>query len=104
VAVDIPGGHAGELGRPADALAAFQQVIDRYGDDPAPALRERVAAALGNQGAMFGTLGRPAEALGAYQQVIDRYGEDPAPKMRRRVERATTSSSLIRGPQGDLTD
>ncbi|MDT5407885.1 MAG: hypothetical protein QOG14_105, partial [Mycobacterium sp.] len=38
MAVDIPGGPAGELGRPADALAAYQQVIDRYGDDPAPAL------------------------------------------------------------------
>ena len=46
VAVDIPGGPAGELGRPADALAAFQQVIDRYGEDPAPDLREQVAAAM----------------------------------------------------------
>jgi hypothetical protein len=45
VAVDIPGGPAGELGRPADALAAFQQVIDRYGEDPAPALRARVEKA-----------------------------------------------------------
>ena len=99
MAVDIPGGHAGELGRFAEALAAYQQVIDRYGEDPAPALRERVAAALGNQGAMFGNLGRFAEALAAFQQVIDRYGEDPTPKMRKRVERATTSSSDIRGRQ-----
>jgi tetratricopeptide (TPR) repeat protein len=97
VASDIPGGPAGELGRPADALAAFQQVIDRYGEDPAPALRERVAAALGNQGAMFSNLGRFAEALAAYQQVIDRYGEDPAPALREWVEKATTSSSDIRG-------
>ena len=104
MAVDIPGGHAGELGRPADALAAYQQVIDRYGDDPAPALRERVAAALYTQGVVFGNLGRFAEALAAYQQVIDRYGEDPTPKMRKRVERATTSSSDIRGRRGDLTD
>jgi len=33
------------LGRPADALAAYQQVITDYGDDPAPALREPVARA-----------------------------------------------------------
>jgi len=46
VAVDIPGGHAGELGRPADALAAYQQVIDRYGEDPAPALRAGVERAI----------------------------------------------------------
>jgi hypothetical protein len=45
VASDIPAGHAGELGRFADALAAFQQVIDRYGEDPAPALRARVERA-----------------------------------------------------------
>jgi tetratricopeptide (TPR) repeat protein len=97
VASDIPGGHAGELGRPADALAAFQAVIDRYGDDPAPALREQVAAALYSQGLRLAALGRPADALAAFQQVIDRYGEDPAPALRARVERATTSSSDIRG-------
>jgi hypothetical protein len=45
VAVDIPGGHAGELGRPADALAAHQQVVDRYGEDPAPTMRKRVEGA-----------------------------------------------------------
>jgi hypothetical protein len=33
------------MGRPAEELAAYQQVIDRYGDDPAPALREAVARA-----------------------------------------------------------
>jgi tetratricopeptide (TPR) repeat protein len=85
------------LGRPADALAAFQQVIDRYGEDPAPALREQVAAALRRKGVALGELGRPADALAAYQQVIDRYGEDPAPALRAGVERATTSSSDIRG-------
>jgi hypothetical protein len=35
----------GELGRFAEALAAFQQVIDRYGEDPAPALRAGVERA-----------------------------------------------------------
>ena len=97
MAVDIPGGPAGELGRPADALAAFQAVIDRYGEDPAPALREQVAAALRRKGEVLGELGRPAAALAAFQAVIDRYGDDPAPALRARVERATTSSSDIRG-------
>ncbi len=35
----------GNLGRFAEALAAYQQVIDRYGEDPAPALRARVERA-----------------------------------------------------------
>jgi len=40
------------LGRSADALAAYQQVVDRYGDDPA--LREQVAKALYNTGIELG--------------------------------------------------
>jgi hypothetical protein len=64
VAVDIPGGPAGELGRPADALAAFQQVIDRYGEGSAPALREQVAAAL-----YYSRASSPA-AIPAWQPAI----------------------------------
>ena len=45
MAVDIPGGHAGALGRFAEALAAYQQVIDRYGEDPTPKMRKRVERA-----------------------------------------------------------
>jgi TolA-binding protein len=81
----------GELGRSADALAAYQQVIDRYGDDPAPALREQVAKALLNTGVELGVLGRPADAVAAYQQVINRYGDDPAPALREAVARATAA-------------
>ncbi len=35
----------GELGRSADAVGAYE-VLARYGDDPAPALREAVARAV----------------------------------------------------------
>ena len=79
------------MGRSADALAAYQQVVDRYGDDPAPALREQVAAALYNTGIALGKRGRPADALAAYQQVITDYGDDPAPALREAVARATAA-------------
>jgi len=36
----------GVLGRSDDELAAYQRVIDDYGQDPAPALREIVAHVL----------------------------------------------------------
>jgi hypothetical protein len=36
----------GVLGRSDEAVEAYQRVIDDYGQDPAPALRERVARAL----------------------------------------------------------
>ena len=63
-------------------LAAYQRVIDDYGQDPAPALREQVATALGNKGVRLGVLGRSDDELAAYQRVIDDYGQDPAPALR----------------------
>ena len=68
----------GELGRSEEAVAAYDQVLDRYGDDPAPALREQAAKALNNKGVTLGDLGRSEEAIAAYDQVLDRYGNDPA--------------------------
>jgi tetratricopeptide (TPR) repeat protein len=83
-----------ELGRPQDALAAYQQVVDDYGDDPSPVLRERVARALNNRGVVLGELGRPQEALAAYQQVIDDYRDDPS--LREEVELATAACDELR--------
>ena len=78
----------GVLGRSDDELAAYQRVIDDYGQDPAPALRERVATVLYSKGFRLGVLGRSDDELAAYQRVIDDYGQDPAPALRERVARA----------------
>jgi tetratricopeptide (TPR) repeat protein len=79
------------LGSSADALAAFQQVIARYGNDPAPALRKQVARALNNQGLVLCGLVRYTDAVAAFQQVIDHYGNDPAPELREQVAMAQTT-------------
>ena len=76
----------GQLGRSEEALAAYDQVLGRYGDDPA--LRERVARALVNKGVRLGVLGRSEEEVAAYDQVLGRYGDDPAPALREITERA----------------
>jgi tetratricopeptide (TPR) repeat protein len=78
-----------------DALAAYQQVIDRYRDDPDPALREVVALALNNRGLVLDGLGRSVDALAAYQQVIDRNRDDPDPALRERVAKARHAVTLI---------
>ena len=39
------GGVLGELGRPEEALAAYGEVLARFGDDPDPALRDKCADA-----------------------------------------------------------
>jgi tetratricopeptide (TPR) repeat protein len=78
-----------ELGRSQEeVLAAFQQVIDDYRDDPSPAVRKQVATALNYQGVVLGQLGRPQEVLAAYQQVIDDYRDDPSPAVREQVATA----------------
>ena len=90
----------GELGRSAEAVAAYDQVTGRYGDDPAPALRERVATALVNKGVALGDLGRSAEAVAAYDQVLDRYGDDPAPALREQVAKALYNKGVRLGVLG----
>jgi tetratricopeptide (TPR) repeat protein len=68
------GATLAELGRPQEALAAYEAVIDDYRDDPS--LREQVAWALHNRGMALGQLGRLQEALAVLQQVIDDYRDD----------------------------
>ena len=86
----------GQLDRPHEALAAYQQLIDDYRDDPS--LREQVATALLNRGATLGQLDRPHEALAAYQQLIDDYRDDP--DLREQVELATVALYELGGTGG----
>ena len=45
VALFAKGVMLSELGRNEEAVAAYEEVVSRFGDDPAPALREQVARA-----------------------------------------------------------
>ena len=66
------------LGRSVDEVAALEEVVARYGEDPVPALRDQFATALG----------RSVDAVAAFEEVVARYGEDPAPVLREPVARA----------------
>jgi tetratricopeptide (TPR) repeat protein len=85
----------GELDRPEEEVAAYDQVISRYGDDPA--LRAHAASAPFNKSAALGQLDRPEEALAAYDQVISRYGDDPAPALRDQVAKALVNKGAALG-------
>src|SRR5271156_1885788 len=67
----------GSLDRSDEALAAYEQVIADYGDDPAPALRKQIATAVVNKGVYLSLLGCSDDAVAGYQQVIADYGDDP---------------------------
>jgi len=77
-----------QLNRHEEALAAYDQVLARFGEATEPALREQVAWALVNKGYILGELNRREEALAAYDQVLARFGEATELPLRERVARA----------------
>ena len=94
----------GELGRWGDAVEASQRMIEDYGQDPAPALREQVANALVNKGFALGVLGRSDDAVEASQRVIEDYGQDPAPALRELVAKALRNKGVRLGVLGRSDD
>ena len=65
-----------ESGRLQDAVAAWDDVIRRYGASDAPADREQVSMALVNKGKALGGLGRAEEALAVLDDVVRRFKVD----------------------------
>jgi hypothetical protein len=57
-------------------VGTYDEVVARFGEDRAPALREQVATALVNKGVTLGQLGRSEEAVGADDEVVARFGSD----------------------------
>jgi len=94
----------GGLSRFDDEIAAYLHVITRYGDDPAPALREQTANALNDMGYVLGHLGRTADDVAAYQQVITRNGDDPAPALREQTANALNNMGVRLGDLGRSDD
>ena len=75
------GARLERLDRPQEALAAYQQLIDGYRDDPSPAYAarssRRSSAGVGTRGA-----GPPAGGAGRLPAGIDGYRDDPSPAVR----------------------
>jgi tetratricopeptide (TPR) repeat protein len=83
-----------------EAAAVYQELADRYGDDPAPALRSLTATALLNKGVVLGWLDRPEDSLAAYQEVLDRFSSDPTPSFHDRVAKALHAKAAILAGSG----
>ena len=60
------------LGRPDEAIAAFQEVVPRFGEATEAELRAYVAGALAEKGAALARLGRRDEAVRAYDELLAR--------------------------------
>ncbi len=65
-----------ESGRLQDAVAAWDEVLRRFGESDAPADREQVSLALVNKGKALGQLGNADEASAVWDEVVRRFGAD----------------------------
>ena len=91
------GYRLGHLERDEEALASYADVLQRFANDPAPALRKQVAWALFNQGLTLSKLRRVDEALVSFAEVLERFGGDRDPALREPVARALLSQGLALG-------
>ena len=64
-----------------EAIDAYVGVIERFGKEPEPELRELVARAMLSKGTALGLLDRFGEAIEAYVGVIERFGKEPEPEL-----------------------
>ena len=86
-----------EQNRAEDALAALEELVNRFGESEAPALLEPVARALVNKGMTLGGLDRPEEALSAYDEVVSRFGESETLALLEKVAAALVNKGTTLG-------
>ena len=71
----------GDLEETGDAIATYDEVIERFGDCDAPELQRQVAFALFNKGATWGQLGKVESEIAAYDEVVRRFGNIDMPNL-----------------------
>ena len=80
-----------------EMLAAYDEVLRRFGDSDAPELLERVATALFNKGVTLAALNRRDAALAAYDEVVRRFGDSAAPELLEQVAMALVNKGVALG-------
>ena len=90
----------GATGLTEGELAAYDEVLRRFGESETPALLEQVAKALVNKGVRLSTLGRTEEELVAYDEVLRRFGESEATVLLEQTARALFNKGTALGALG----
>lgn len=86
-----------EFKKNEEAIAAYDEVLARFGDKDSPALQEGVAMALFNKGVRLGMLDRPEEAIVAYDDVVARFGDKDSHALQERVAKALVNKGIDLG-------
>jgi len=86
-----------QLGRRAEEIEVYDEVIRRFGGREDDELAMGVAWALVNKGVAVGQLGRPAEAIEVYDEVVQRFGEREEIEVVGQVARALVNKGIALG-------
>jgi SOS response regulatory protein OraA/RecX len=87
----------GQLERPEEELAAYEEVVRRFGEGNLAVLQKQVATALVYKALTLGQMKRPEEELAAYEEVVRRFGESALPALQEQVARALAYKALTLG-------
>ncbi len=91
-------------GRSDDEIAIYDEIVARFGDSDAAALKVPVAKALFNKGVRLGKLGRSEDAIAAYDEVVARFGSSDATELQESAARALFNKGITLGKLGRTED
>jgi tetratricopeptide (TPR) repeat protein len=79
-----------------EAIAAYDELLRRFGDDDSPGIRDLVAKGLSNKAVNLHVLDRTADAADAYDELERRFGEDGSPEFRALTAQALRNAAVAR--------
>ncbi len=84
----------GLRGRGEEAIAVYDDVVDRSGDSSDPGVKENTARALFNKANSLFRSGRHTEAIPVYDELATRFATDTTPALREAVGRALVNKGI----------
>ncbi len=84
-----------ELGIADEAIAAFDEVVERLAHITGPNAQHEVARALFNKGGTLNELGRHVEAIAIYDDIVARFGTATEATLREGVARALVNKGQV---------
>jgi tetratricopeptide (TPR) repeat protein len=88
------------MGKPEEAVAAYDSVVERFGESEDARLLEQVAGALVNKGATLGAMGKLEEAVAACDSVLERFGGSEDAPLLELVAKALVNKGAALGANG----
>lgn len=83
------------LKRSSEAIAAFSDLVERFGKTEDVMLKNKVVTALVNKGIAFHHLNRNEEAIRTYDEVVRRFGDANEMVLREQVSKAICNRSEL---------